>query len=221
VNATEARKRRTGSTLYERVREDKGRAARIDRLVAECAREYALQERADATERRRSRGKTARRAGDAKAPLTRDSSETVIERARRDRAFAAALFDEALARFFGGEALVARVLLRDLVDARVGFEKLAPLTGVPAKRLRRMLSSGGNPRMDDFSNVVATLRQRLGGERRLRAAPAARLKRIRKSIAAAIASADRGEAKPLDIKAVVDEIMARRAAMRGGKRRPR
>jgi hypothetical protein len=44
MNATEARKRRAGSTLTERLRRDPLRAARIDRLVAEAAVEQALQQ---------------------------------------------------------------------------------------------------------------------------------------------------------------------------------
>ncbi|TAM74279.1 hypothetical protein EPN44_11610 [bacterium] len=42
MNATEARKRRGGSTLVERSRKDSARAARIDRLVAEASIENAL-----------------------------------------------------------------------------------------------------------------------------------------------------------------------------------
>lgn len=44
MNAAEARKRRGGSTLVERSRQDAKRAARIDRLVAEASVEHALQE---------------------------------------------------------------------------------------------------------------------------------------------------------------------------------
>jgi transcriptional regulator with XRE-family HTH domain len=44
MNAAEARKRRGGSTLVERARQDADRAARIDKLVAEASVEHALQE---------------------------------------------------------------------------------------------------------------------------------------------------------------------------------
>lgn len=44
MNAAEARKKRGGSTLAERVRKAPKRAARIDRLVAEATIEHTLQQ---------------------------------------------------------------------------------------------------------------------------------------------------------------------------------
>ena len=44
MNASEARKRRGGTTLTERTRRDPSRAARIDRFVAEASVEHALQQ---------------------------------------------------------------------------------------------------------------------------------------------------------------------------------
>lgn len=46
----------------------------------------------------------------------------------------------------------------------------------------------------------------------------ARLEAIRKSVVAAIDEADRGLGRPLDVEDVVDEIVARRAALRGKRR---
>ncbi len=43
MNAAEARKKRSGSTLVKRTRGDQSRAARIDRLVAEASIEHTLQ----------------------------------------------------------------------------------------------------------------------------------------------------------------------------------
>ena len=56
--------------------------------------------------------------------LTRDFKETVKNRAHRDPAFAKALLDEAATAFLNGEPDVARLLLRDLVNASLGFETL-------------------------------------------------------------------------------------------------
>jgi hypothetical protein len=50
--------------------------------------------------------------------LTRDSRRTVVERVRRDPAFAKALLDEAVTLFLNREPDTARLVLRDLVDAR-------------------------------------------------------------------------------------------------------
>jgi DNA-binding phage protein len=93
--------------------------------------------------------------------MTRDSSQTVVERVKRDPAFATALLDEAVTLFLNGEPDTARIVLRDLVNATVGFEKLATATGKPAKSLHRMLSTRGNPSMDNLSNILGVLRKRL------------------------------------------------------------
>jgi DNA-binding phage protein len=92
---------------------------------------------------------------------TRDSRNTVVERAKRDPAFAKALLDEALTLFLNAEPNTARLVLRDLVNATVGFEQLAIATGTPAKSLHRMLSTNGNPRMENLSVILVVLRKRL------------------------------------------------------------
>ena len=57
--------------------------------------------------------------------LTRDFKETIVERVRRDPDFAEALLDEAATLFLNGEPQTARLVLRDLVNATIGFEGLA------------------------------------------------------------------------------------------------
>jgi hypothetical protein len=71
--------------------------------------------------------------------LTRDFKETVVARVERDPAFAKELLNEATTLLMNGEAETARVILRDLVNATLGFEQLAKLTDVPSKSLHRML----------------------------------------------------------------------------------
>jgi DNA-binding phage protein len=94
--------------------------------------------------------------------LTRDSRQTVIERVQRDPAFANALLDEAATLFLNGEAQTARLILRDLVNATLGFEGLAHATGRPAKSLHRMLSGSGNPSMDNLAAIFCAVRKSLG-----------------------------------------------------------
>lgn len=89
--------------------------------------------------------------------LTRDFKQTVIERVERDPAFAKALLDEAATLFLGGEPGAARLILRDLVNATVGFENLAELTRKPSKSLHRMLSPKGNPSMDNLAAIFGAL----------------------------------------------------------------
>jgi hypothetical protein len=78
--------------------------------------------------------RTARRA------LTRDSKQSVVERVEHDPTFAKALLYEAATLFLNGEPVTARLILRDLVNATLGFEALA--AAKPSKGLHRMLSAG-------------------------------------------------------------------------------
>lgn len=90
--------------------------------------------------------------------LTSDFKEAVRARASRDPAFATAMLDEAATLFLNSEPQTARLILRDLVNASVGFESLAEETNKPRKSLHRMLSEKGNPSMDN----LAAVRKRLG-----------------------------------------------------------
>ena len=57
--------------------------------------------------------------------LTRDFKHTVVECAQRGPEFATAMLDEAAMLFLNGEPKTARLILRELVNATVGFEELA------------------------------------------------------------------------------------------------
>lgn len=93
--------------------------------------------------------------------LTRDFKKTVGARVRRDPKFAKALLDEAATLFLNGEPDTARLILRDLVNATVGFETLAARTSKPSKSLHRMLSSRGNPSMDNLAAIFDAVRENL------------------------------------------------------------
>jgi DNA-binding phage protein len=105
--------------------------------------------------------------------LTREFKKTVVERIRRDPAFAKALLDEAATLFLNGETDTARLVLRDLINATVGFEVLAIETAKPAKSLHRMLSKTGNPTMDNLAAILAVIRKNLGVEIKVHAVKAA------------------------------------------------
>src|SRR5262245_17769658 len=93
--------------------------------------------------------------------LTIPHSAVVVDRAQRDPDFAKALMDEAAMTFLNGEPEVARGILRDLINATIGFEKLARLTGTPSKSLQRMLSHKGNPTMDNLAAIFGAVRAEL------------------------------------------------------------
>jgi DNA-binding phage protein len=105
--------------------------------------------------------------------LTRDFKQTITERIRRDPEFAKALLDEAATMFLNGEPDLARLILRDLVNATMGFERLATETAKPAKSLHRMLSKTGNPTMDNLAAILGVVRKALGVEIQARTVEAA------------------------------------------------
>ena len=96
--------------------------------------------------------------------LTRDFKQTVAARVQRDPTFAQALLDEAITLFINGEPDTAKLVLRDLVNATVGFESLAEEIHKPAKSLHRMLTASGNPTMSNIPAIFAAIKRALGVE---------------------------------------------------------
>jgi DNA-binding phage protein len=95
-------------------------------------------------------------------PLTRDFKETIKARAERDVAFREALLIEAVEQLLAGKLDIGKAVLRDYINATVGFEKLAKATGTPSKSLMRMLGPKGNPRADNLLQMIDKL-QRVSG----------------------------------------------------------
>lgn len=95
-------------------------------------------------------------------PLTRDFRITIVARARRDRRFCESLLTEAIDAYFEGETAVGRSVLRDLVNATIGFERLAATVRKPSKSLHRMLGPAGNPSSENFFEIVQALQRHLG-----------------------------------------------------------
>ena len=93
--------------------------------------------------------------------LTRDFKETVVARVNRDPDFAKALLDEASTLFLNGEPESARLILRDLVNATIGFEALALAMSTPPKSLHRMLSERGNPSMNNTAAIFSAVSKNL------------------------------------------------------------
>jgi len=91
--------------------------------------------------------------------LTREFRTTVMARVERDRTFREALLTEALNACLDGDAATGKALLRDLVNATLGFEGLAQATGIPAKSLHRMLAPRGNPSSESFFEIVGALQK--------------------------------------------------------------
>ncbi len=93
--------------------------------------------------------------------LTRDFKDTVKRRAKSDPDFSKALLHEAIDLLLDGDSATAKLILRDLINATVGFERLAEEIHKPSKSLHRMLSVSGNPTMDNLSAILATIKKAL------------------------------------------------------------
>jgi DNA-binding phage protein len=91
--------------------------------------------------------------------LTRSFKETVKARVERDPKFRAALFQEAVEQMLDGDLETGKAVMRDYINATVGFERLARETGTPAKSLMRMFGPKGNPRASNLFAVISRLQK--------------------------------------------------------------
>ena len=92
--------------------------------------------------------------------LTRDFKETILARAQRDARFRQALFTEAINAYLAGDTTAGKAILRDLVNATVGFEALAAAVNKSSKSLHRMLAPHGNPSTENFFGIVTALQKK-------------------------------------------------------------
>jgi DNA-binding phage protein len=92
--------------------------------------------------------------------LTRDFKETILARAQRDARFRQELFTEAINAYLAGDTATGKAILRDLVNATIGFEGLAAAVQKPSKSLHRMLAPRGNPSTANFFEIVGALQKK-------------------------------------------------------------
>ena len=91
--------------------------------------------------------------------LTKTFTTTVKARAARDSGFRRALLREAMDCFLEGDMPTGKTLLRDYINATLGFETLANRVHTPPKSLHRMLGPKGNPSADNLFRVLAALQR--------------------------------------------------------------
>lgn len=73
--------------------------------------------------------------------LTRDFKETIQARVERDPGFRQALLREGIENFLSGDVDTGKIILRDFINATVGFAKLSDVTHRSPKSLMRMLAA--------------------------------------------------------------------------------
>jgi DNA-binding phage protein len=106
--------------------------------------------------------------------LGRDFRETVQARVKRDPAFRKGLLSEAIESLLSGEVPLGKELLRDYINAAVGFPNLAAQTNIHVKTLHQMFGPNGNPTAGKLFEIVAYLQRAEGVRfevRSTRAAP--------------------------------------------------
>ncbi len=106
--------------------------------------------------------KLQRPKGECGMVLTRDFRETVQARVRRDAAFRKGLLRDAVENLLAGEVALGKELLRDYINATVGFPKLAADTELHVKTLHQMFGPKGNPTATNLFAIVAYLQRREG-----------------------------------------------------------
>lgn len=91
--------------------------------------------------------------------LTKDFKDTVKARAERDVEFRLALLREAVDCLLDGDVAAGKQLLRDYINATVGFEALGSQVKTSPKSLHRMFGPKGNPRADNLFRILAVLQR--------------------------------------------------------------
>jgi DNA-binding phage protein len=94
--------------------------------------------------------------------LTRDFRQTVRMRVQRDEKFRRGLLRDAIEALLAGENALGREILRDFINATVGFPSLADKTGIHVKTLHQMFGPKGNPTAANLFLIIASLQEQEG-----------------------------------------------------------
>jgi hypothetical protein len=70
---------------------------------------------------------------------------------------------EAVESYLNGDPETGKAVLRDYVNATLGFQALEEETDIPAKSLMRMLGPKGSPSAANLSSVLSALKKNEGG----------------------------------------------------------
>jgi len=91
--------------------------------------------------------------------LTKDFKETIQSRVQEDPRFREALFKESIQCLLAGDMETGKSLLRDYINATIGFEELSGLIHKSPKSLMRMLSPKGNPQARNLFDMISLLQK--------------------------------------------------------------
>ena len=92
-------------------------------------------------------------------PLTKDFKTTIMARVQRDNEFREGLLTESVELMLNGEPEVGKEMIRDLINATIGFDELGVRVGKSPQSLMRMFGRKGNPQSSNLFDVIEALRQ--------------------------------------------------------------
>lgn len=92
-------------------------------------------------------------------PLTIEFKEVFKANIDQDPAFGHELLGSAIQSLLDNDIATGRAILRNYVNATMGFQELARAIGGQEKSLMRMLSPGGNPLASNLFQVIHALQQ--------------------------------------------------------------
>lgn len=97
-------------------------------------------------------------------PLTRDYKQGLMEMLAARPGFAVALLREGIEALLNGELELGKEVLRNYINATIGFEEFARTVKIPPKSLMRMLGPSGNPQASNLIAIIGALRRDAGIE---------------------------------------------------------
>ena len=94
--------------------------------------------------------------------VTRHFKETIQARIARDPVFREELLKEGVDCLLAGDVDTGKAVLRDYVNATIGFQQLGRLTAKSPKSLIRMLGPAGNPQARNLFEIIGRLQESEG-----------------------------------------------------------
>ena len=99
--------------------------------------------------------------------LTRHFKETIQARLQRDPDFREELLKKGIDSLLSDDLAVAKGVLRDYINATIGFQELGTKTGKSPKSLMRMFSPNGNPGTQNLFAIIGCLQEYEGVQLRV------------------------------------------------------
>jgi DNA-binding phage protein len=94
--------------------------------------------------------------------LTTSFRDTLKARLQSDEEFRDGFFREGIELLLSGDVTTGKAILRDYINATVGFKSLGEITHTSSKSLMRMFSEKGNPQAKNLFAVISHLQEENG-----------------------------------------------------------